>query len=97
MSAQAGAQLPPLPGQGHLVPTVLSVTSVTSSSVTSVTSSSVTSVTTVTRLGLGARGRGPQQPGPRREHGAVVCRKIQLFYNFYRFHLKIVRVVRIAL
>ena len=70
MSAQAGAQLPPLPGQGHLVPTVLSVTSVTSSSVTSVTS--------VTRLGLGARGRGPQQPGPRREHGAVVCRKIQL-------------------
>ena len=86
MSAQAGAQLPPLPGQGHLVPTVLSVTSVTSSS-----------VTTVTRLGLGARGRGPQQPGPGREHGAVVCRKIQLFYNFYRFHLKIVRVVRIAL
>ena len=86
MSAQAGAQLPPLPGQGHLVPTVLSVTSVTSSSVTSVTSvtsSSVTSVTsssvtTVTRLGLGARGRGPQQPGPRREHGAVVCKKMQL-------------------
>ena len=78
MSAQAGPHLPPLPGQGHLVTSVTSVTTVTS--VLSVTS--VPTVTSVTRFRLGARGRGPQQPGPGREHGAVVCRRSQLILNF---------------